>query len=83
MPEESSREIPLISHEIRERIVDLSLQGKPPAEISKTHLLNCKSVWRIIKKFNETKEEGVKKRGGDKRSKLTVNQKNELRIILG
>ena len=56
MSEESSKKIPPISHEMRERIVDLSLQGKPPAEISTTFLSNYKSVWRIIKKFNETKE---------------------------
>ena len=63
---------------MRKRVVDLSLQKKPPAEISRTLLLNYKSVWRIIKKFNDTKEVGVKKRDGEKRSKLTVNQKNEL-----
>ena len=54
MSEESSKKIPPISHEMRERIVDLSLQGKPPAEISTTFL--SKSVWRIIKKINETKD---------------------------
>ena len=58
---------------MRDLIVDLSLQGKPPAKISRTLLLNYRSVWRIIKKFNETKDVGV--RGGDKRSNLTVNQK--------
>ena len=63
---------------MREHTVDLSLQGTPPAESLRTLLLSYKSVWRIIKKFNETKEVGSKKRNGDKHSKLTVNQNNEL-----
>ena len=78
MSEKSSRKIPPTSHEMRERIVDLSFQGKTPAEISRSLLLNYKSIWSIIKKFNETKEVGVKKRGGDKPSKFTVDQKTEL-----
>ena len=74
----SSRKIKLISEETRQRIVDLSLQGRPAAEISRMLSVNYKSVWRILKRFNSTGEVEVKKWGGDLRSKLTADQKNKI-----
>ncbi|KAG0441934.1 hypothetical protein DMUE_0679 [Dictyocoela muelleri] len=67
-----------ISQEMRDRIIDLSLNGKPSAEISRTLSLKYKTVWRIIDKFNKTGESFIKTRGGNKRSKLTELQKNEI-----
>ena len=67
-----------ISEKTRQRIVDLSLQRRPAVEISRMLSINYKSVWRILKRFNSTGEIGVKKWGGDLRSKLSADQKNEI-----
>ena len=74
----SLRKNKTISEETRQRIIDLSLQGRPAAEVSRMLSVNYKSVWRILKRFNSTGEIGVKKRGGDLRSKLSADQKNEI-----
>ena len=68
----------IISEETRQRIVDLSLQGRPAAEVSRMLSINYKSVWRILKRFNSTGKIGVKKRGGDLQSKLSADHENEI-----
>ena len=42
--------------------------------------LKYSTVWRIVDQFNKTGDANEKKRGSDTRSKLTLDQKNEVLI---
>lgn len=67
-----------ISQIDRERIIQKSLEGISAKEIANILNLNYKTVWLIISKFNKTGIIKNKIRGGDKRSKLSENIKNEI-----
>ena len=67
-----------ITAEDKRRIIEKSLDGVSVKDIFSMLSLKYSTVWRIVDQFNKTVDANEKKRGGDRRSKLTLDQKNEV-----
>lgn len=66
------------SNEEKKKIVEKSIAGFSAKDISEFYNYNYKSVARIINQFNKTGLYENKIRGGDYRSKLNLEQKNQI-----
>ncbi|ORD96502.1 hypothetical protein HERIO_1575 [Hepatospora eriocheir] len=64
--------------EDRERIVSKVLAGLSIKDISVALDMNYKTVWKIATNFLKTGDVHAKPCGGDRRSKLTLEQKNNI-----
>ena len=67
-----------ITAEDKRRIIEKSLDGISVKDISSMLSLKYSTVWRIVDQFNKTGDANEKKKGGGTRSKLTLDQKNEV-----
>ena len=67
-----------ITAEDKRRIIEKSLDGISFKDISSMLSLKYLTVWRIVDQFNKKGDANEKKRGSDTRSKLTLDQKNEV-----
>ena len=67
-----------ISNEDRRRIIETSLESYSTAAIASMYNLKYQTVNSIIKRYLKTGEILVKKRGGDRRSKLSLEIKQQL-----
>lgn len=67
-----------ISNEDRKRIIDKAIQGNSSMSIANDLTLNYKSVNRIVNNYLKNGVYEIQVRGGDRRSKLNANQKQEI-----
>ncbi|KII70223.1 hypothetical protein RF11_10705 [Thelohanellus kitauei] len=74
----SGRKNTKISNENREKIVAKSLEGCTIPEIVKSFKLNYQTVNSILRQYSKTGKICKSQRGGDRRSKLTVQAKEKL-----
>ena len=67
----SQRKKSIVTHEDRKRIIEKSPSEISVKDISSLLGIKYSTIWAIVKQFNTTGSAIPKKRGGDKRSKLT------------
>ena len=67
-----------VSDDDRAKIISKTLGGSSPKDISTMLQINYKTVWRIVNMFNKHNVSTSRPRGGDRKSKLSNQQKLEI-----